>query len=268
MTVALVGVGAHPSNAEPVAPLYEDGSFEFVPAPAPGGSGGTSEPRTFGNTKLRHQDRVMADYLDHLTPMGTDGPEIEGIQVENWPLHYNPNFVSLTYGEAGDRGDYADVLRELDPGDAVAFYSVLQPEGGGGKGRYLVGHFAVESVVDFRALDSEEGPAAFSELSEPRRRAVTNEHGENAYAKVYDATGELPDGDDLVIVEGTDPGTLLGEAVGIGEHGGGGHYYLTDEFQAAFSPRGSGEEKNAYLGGDLKAHVLDVDAEEFRSVVG
>jgi len=269
MTVALVGVGADTTNADPVAPLYEDGTFEFIPAPAPGGRSGTSEPRTFGNARLRHRDGTMADYLDHITPMGSDGPEIEGLQLEKWPLHYNPNLVSLTYGEHGDRGEYADVLRELEAGDAVAFYSVLEPEGGGGKHRYLVAHFGVEAVLDFQALDRDGEETAFSDLPEPERQALLDDHKENAYARVYDATGELPAGDDLVIVEGTDPGTFLSEAVQISKHGGGGHYYLSDDLQEALSPQSDGNpDKNAYLGGDLKAHVLDVDPEEFRDVVG
>lgn len=267
MTVALVGVGADTSNADPVAPLYDDGTFEFVPAPSPGGSGGTSERRTFGNTRLRHQDRVMAEYLESIEPVGDDGPEIEGVNLDNWPLHYNPNFVSLTYGATGADADFVAALRALEPGDGVAFYSVLEPEGGGAKHRYLIGYFAVEAVVDFAALDRDGEETAFGDLPEPERRALVDDHGHNAYAKVYEATGELPDGDDLVLVEGTDPGTLLGEAVQISEHGGGGHYYLTDDLQDALSPEDGDDDKNAYLGGDHQAHVLDVSLDEFREVV-
>ncbi|PSQ15113.1 hypothetical protein BRD00_15255 [Halobacteriales archaeon QS_8_69_26] len=267
MTVALVGVGADASNADPVAPLYDDGTFEFIPAPSPGGSGGTSERRTFGNTRLRHQDSVMGEFLESIKPLGDDGPDITGVNLNNWPLHYNPNFVSLTYGATGEDEAFVEALRSLEPGDGVAFYSVLEPEGGGAKHRYLIGYFAVEGVVDFQALDRDGGEAAFGDLSEPERRALVEDHGENAYAKVYRETGELPDGDDLVIVEGTDPGTMLSEAVQISEHGGGGHYYLTDDLQEGLSPEEGGDDKNAYLGGDHQAHVLDVSLEEFRDVV-
>lgn len=268
MTVALVGVGVDTTTAEPVAPLYEDGTFEFVPAPAPGGSDATTERRTFGNTTLRHRDGTMADYLDAIRPMGEDGPEMTGVKLENWPLHLNPDFVSRTYGEHGNSGDYADVLRELEPGDAVAFYSVLEPEGGGGKHRYLIGHFAVEEVVDFAAIDHEGEAVAFGALPPARQRELLEAHSENAHLKGYRASGELPAGDDLVVVEGTDPGSLLSEAIQISEHGGGGHYYLADEYQAALAPEpGGNPDKNAYLGGDLKAHVLEVSADQFRDAI-
>lgn len=254
MTVALLGVAADSSNCSPTPPVYADGTFEYIPSPEPHGAAATNEPRTYGNTRLSHQDVVMAEFLSSITPEGEE-EAVTGMRMRDWPLHYDPNFQALTYGETGRRGAYVEAMRELEPDDGIAFYASLEDEDSGSTHRYVIGYFTVAEVIDVAAVDDDE------ELAN-----LMFENDENAHAKRYDATGAVDD--DLVIVAGKAPGTLLGEAFKISEHGGGGHYYLTDDLQDALDPEPSGnEDKNAYLGGGKQAHLLNVSVEEFRDVV-
>ncbi len=260
MTVALLGVGADSSNCSPTPPVYSDGTFEYIPSPERNGAAATNEPRTFGNTRLTHQDRVIAEFLDHISPEGDAVEEeaVTGMRLEDWPLHYDPNFQALTYGATAHRGAYVDALRELEPDDMVAFYASLEHEDEGSTHRYVIGYFAVAEVIDFEDLDPEDDAEEIANLM--------YENEENAHAKRYDAAGTIDEG--LVIVDGTDPGTLLHEAFKISEHGGGGHYYLTDDLQEQFDPEEDDDDKNAYLGGGKQAHLLNVDPEEFVETVG
>jgi len=268
MTVALLGIGADSTNSEPAPPVYPDGRFEYVPIPEKGGPDGTTETRTYGSTPLRHREGSMADYLDVIRPRPgeEDGPVLSGEELAAWPLHVDPNFEALTYGETTSRGAYTALLRELDPGDGVAFYTGLRSGEGGYRHRYVIGYFTVTEVVDCRRL----GPAgtSFTELSADDQAALMGRHAENAHAKRFRATGRLANGDGLVIVDGTEPGGLLERAFPISERRRGGHYYLTDDLQRALDPApGGNPDRNAYLGGIKPAHELDVSVDRFREIV-
>lgn len=266
MTVALLGVGADSTNASPTPPVYPDDRFEYVPIPESAGPDGTTEERTYGTAPLRHRDRSMAEFLDSIRPQGTPTPEYEGERLAAWPLHHDPNFGALTYGESQSRGAYVRLLRELSPGDAVAFYTGLRGESPY-RHRYLIGHFTVREVLDCRRIEHDGDRVAFGELPPEKRAAVMDAHAANAHAKRFEATGEIS-GDGLVIVDGDPPGGRLERAVRISDHRGGGHHYLTDALQERLSPvSGGNPERNAYLGGIKKAHKLRIDPAAFRDLL-
>lgn len=269
MTVALIGVGADSTNASPTPPVYHDGTFEYIPIPESQGPDGTVEPRTYGTTPLRHQNAPMAEYLDSIVPDPNEGTRVTGEQLADWPLHHDPNFEALTYGETTTRGSYTKILRTLEPGDLVAFYTGLRGDADY-RHRYVIGYFTVATVVDCQRVERDDGrEASFSDLPSAEQAAIMDEHRENAHAKRFHATGEIAANDGLVIVDGRDPGGLLDEAFRISQHGGGGHHYLTDDLQERFSPEpGGNPDRNAHLGGIKTAHVLDVDPAEFREIVG
>lgn len=268
MTVALLGVGADSTNASPTPPVYPDGTFEYIPIPESQGPEGTVETRTYGNTALRHQDAPMADYLDTIVPDPNEGTRFSGEQLADWPLHHDPNFEALTYGETTSRGSYTRILRTLEPGDLVAFYTGLRTDDAAYRHRYIIGYFTVAAVVDLQRVERDGRDVRFSELPADERGALMDEHSENAHAKRFHATGEIAANDGLVIVDGTEPGGLLDEAFCISQHGGGGHHYLTDDLQEAFAPEpGGNPERNAHLGGIKTAHVLDIAPSSFRQLV-
>jgi hypothetical protein len=212
----------------------------------------------------------MADYLDRIypRPWGEENPEFSGDRLADWPLHYDPNFEALTYGETTSRSAYTKRLRTLEAGDGVAFYTGLQDEGTGYRHRYLIGYFTVADVIDFRQLDRNGERVRFSDLPAAQQERLMARHRENAHAKRFRAAGRIAEDDGLVIVDGTEPGGLLENAVPISEHGGGGHHYLTDELQERLSPEpGGNPDRNAYLGGIKPAHALGISVAELRAIV-
>ncbi len=119
MTVVLAGVGADSTNFGALAPLYDDGRFEYVPIPEK--TDATAETETLGSWPLRVGEGVAADLTTRITPQpGHDGAEtVAGDALESWPLHHDPDFESLTYGEHRTSG-YVSRLRALESGDVSA----------------------------------------------------------------------------------------------------------------------------------------------------
>lgn len=263
VTVALLGVGADSTNSGPTPPVYQNQHFEYIPIPESRGREGTIEEKTYGNTDLRHQSGSIADYLEYIQPREQDSPEITGDELAQWPLHHDPNLDEFTYGETSGRSAYLSVLRNLNEGDVVAFYTGLKNKTHDYTHRYIIGYFTVDTIVDFQSL-SEPTETQFSNLSEAKREAIMNDHKENAHAKRFFATGKITPGDGLVIVDGRDPGGRLDKTFRISKHRGGGHHYLTDELEEVFEPeQGGNPERNAYLGGIKKAHRLKIPSDEF-----
>lgn len=243
--IVLSGVAADSTNADPVPRLYDDGGFDYVPIPE-AARDETTEEKTYADVEM--SDGTAADYLSRIYPGGGD-EAVEGDALASFPLHHDPNFEALTYGER--RPAYVERLRRLDKGDGVVFYTGL--DDGEAMHRYAVGYFVVDEVVYFDAFDDDKA----------RRRI--REHPENAHTKRFEATGRVDD--NLVIVEGSE-GELFDDAFRLSERTPSGHYYLRDELQDSFAPEPSGrEDRNAYLGGIKQAHILNVRVAEFLETV-
>jgi hypothetical protein len=194
MTVVLCGIGCDTTNAGRVAPLYDDGRFEYVPIPEK--TRDTGETATYGTWDLRHAGGVAADLLTAITPDPSEGTTVRGATLRDWPLHHDPNLEALTYGE--HRPNYVRRLRRLDPGDVVGFYAGLRPPEGGRAHRYLIGYVTV-TAVDTVPPDASREAAA----------AVFAEHPENAHAKRARAGGRYYDEETVVLVDGREPGGLF-----------------------------------------------------------
>ncbi|WEL22531.1 hypothetical protein [Halorhabdus sp. BNX81] len=204
MTVVLAGVGADQSNVGRNLPLYDDGTFEYIPIPEK--TPETDESETFGTWPLRNGG-VAADLLSKIRP--APGREEEWVtdpdRIADWPLHRDPNFDALTYGEhrgsADRRQGYVRLLEALDPGDVVGFYAGLAPPGGHPH-RYLIGYFTVESVLTTAGRSPAE------------KRDLLADHPENAHTKradegtlYYDRVGA--EDKYVAIVAGREPGGLF-----------------------------------------------------------
>jgi len=199
MTVVFAGVGADDSNVNAHAPLYADGRFEYVPIPEKVPS--TDEPETFGSWQLRDDDRTAADLTNRLDTYPEDGDArvVRDGAVADWPLHHDPNFEALTYGEHREGfGQYVSRLRRLDEGDVVAFYTSLVTQESDRKHRYLVGYFTVDSVT---VIEPDDGP-------ETKRHKLAR-HPENAHAKRAEDGVPFYDDKRLVVVAGRAPGGLF-----------------------------------------------------------
>ncbi|WP_435551456.1 hypothetical protein [Natrinema sp. CGMCC1.2065] len=234
MTVVLAGVGADSTNLGALAPLYDDGRFEYVPIPEK--TRETAEPETLGSWKLRAGDGVAADLTTRITPQPVhDGTEtVAGDALESWPLHRDPNFAALTYGEHRTSG-YVSRLRALEPGDVVGFYAGLRRPDGDRAHRYLIGYFTVDEV----AVVGPETPPA-------ERAAILDAHPENAHAKRAQ-NGDLYLEKPVVIVDGREPGGLFErDPIRLSDYyvkpgNERAQYYLREEIASQWNVRAGGE---------------------------
>ncbi|MXV63397.1 hypothetical protein GS429_15255 [Natronorubrum sp. JWXQ-INN-674] len=196
MTVVLAGVGADSTNLGALAPLYDDGRFEYVPIPEK--TRETDETATLGSWPLRDGDRTAADLTTRITPqpIGDGDTTVTGDALESWPLHRDPNFAALTYGEHRTSG-YVSRLSALESGDVVGFYAGLRRPDGDRAHRYLVGYFTVDRV-----------DVVTPEMTPAERRRILDAHPENAHAKRA-RDGECYLGKPVVLIDGREPGGLF-----------------------------------------------------------
>jgi hypothetical protein len=223
MTVLLVGIGADSTNTRPTPPVYPDSRFEYVPIPDAHAS---TEPNRYGNTTFRHQEIALTEYVDRVKPNGEWHTEFGDV-----PLHHDPNFEALTFG---DPVKTRSQLLALEPGDVLAFYAGLVSPGASTPiHRYVIGYFTISSIIDFDGL------------SPADREAARREHQSNAHVKQFRASGNPKLLSGLVIARGDpeQPGRRLPRAVQVSTRRENGHYYLTNEWAAALDP------SSTYLGG-------------------
>ena len=256
MTVVLAGVGADSTNVGALAPLYDDGRFEYVPIPEK--TRETTEAETLGSWNLRHGDGVAADLTTRITPQPVRGDTetVTGDALASWPLHRDPNFEALTYGEHRTSG-YVSRLRALESGDVVGFYAGLRRPDGDRAHRYLIGYFTVDDVV---VVDPETPPA--------EREAILAAHPENAHAKRA-RDGDLYLEKPVVIVDGREPGGLFErDPIRLSDYyvrdgNERPQYYLRDEIASAWNVRAGGA--NMMF---KPAYRCDLSGAAFRDLVG
>lgn len=196
MTVVLAGVGADSTNLGVLAPLYDDGRFEYVPIPEK--TRETDETATLGSWELRAGDGTAADLTTRISPqpIGDADRTVSGDALESWPFHRDPNFEALTYGEHRTSG-YVSRLEALEPGDVVGFYAGLRRPGGDRAHRYLIGYFTVDRV-----------DVVTPDMPRTERERILAAHPDNAHAKRA-RDGECYLEKPVVLVDGREPGGLF-----------------------------------------------------------
>jgi hypothetical protein len=185
MKVAMVRIGIDTGSGGIHGPLFQDGSFEYVPIPDDFGI----DERTYGNTLGRCGK-----------PLTTYFPQARQQRTMNQSIHYDPEFQTFTYG---DPTSPKAGLRRLERGDILIFYCGLQGwDFESAPGLYLMGYFAVEAA----------GMASDLELADLARQFANNFHVR--HPTVYAAQR-----DRLVLVKGSSNSRLLKSAVRISEMG-------------------------------------------------
>lgn len=254
MTVVLSGIGADSTNLGRVAPLYDDGGFEYIPIPEK--TRVTDELHTYDTWPLR-AGGVAADLVDEVTPNPAVGVTYRRESaIRNWPLHHDPNFEALTYGEH-QRGNYLGALAELEAGDVVGFYAGLQREDGPRTHRYLVGSMTVERVT---RVDPS--------LSRDEKADLFAAHPKNAHAKRAVAGQPFYADEPILLVDGREPGGLLQrDPIRLSEYyvkpgNQREQYYLSREFADRFRVRTDADHVRLQF---KPALVCDLTAAEFES---
>src|SRR5580765_4135517 len=108
MQVVLLRVGIDSGRGGMQGPLFDDGSFEFIPIDGRRGD----SLKTYGNTKGVH-GRALIEYF----------PARLKEKLRNQSMHFDPEFRTFTYGDPTlpKRG-----LRRLSPGSLLVFYAGLE----------------------------------------------------------------------------------------------------------------------------------------------
>lgn len=276
MTVILAGVGGDQENTGTNPPLYDDGTFEFIPLPEK--TRQTDEELTFGSWELRHPDKAgSSTAAEYIAKLGYLDPDPEGHnnlpklqtkdEIADWPVHRDPNFADLTYGEhrgsVDRRKKYVDYLSPLEEGDVVAFYSGLSTDQYPGTPRFLIGYMTVKSAISTEGMSPEEVAS------------LLNRHPRNAHKKravdgqlYYELNGA--DGKYIVLVDGKEPGGLFKcDPIRITERkrpNERANEYITEE---SFFHRFESLERDDEVYTARKAAVrLDISGAEFREAIG
>jgi hypothetical protein len=185
MKVAMVRVGIDTGSGGIHGPLFQDGSFEYVPIP----DDFHIDERTYGNT-LGRRGKPLITYF----------PQSRQRRIMNQSLHYDPEFQTFTYG---DPTSPKAGLRRLDRGDMLIFYCGLQGwDFESAPALYLIGYFEIEAA----------GRASDFESADLASKFANNFHVR--HHNVYDEQR-----DRLVLVKGSSNSRLLKAAVRISEMG-------------------------------------------------
>lgn len=180
MKAMLLRVGIDKGTDGQLAPIFEDGSFEYIPISE--GDMLSKEDRTYENV-IGRSGKPLSMYL----------PE----KIRNRKTHFDPEFETLTYGDPTSKRKY---FLKLQKGDLLVFYAGLTPfrNSKHKEGLYIIGYFTVEKVIDFNQLSRSEIERCY------------NVYRNNAYLK------RSWDTENLVIVVGDkSESKLLNKAVPI-----------------------------------------------------
>ncbi len=182
MKALLLRVGIDKGSGGIYAPIFDDGSFEFVPIPETYRS---CTATTYGE-RIGRKGKLLSTYVP---------PALRHV-----PMHDDPEFVTCTYGDPSIKRRY---LLELSKGDSLVFYAGLKPFNHNNpdypEALYFVGYFTIEQVIDFNWLSA-------SERAAYRQRYPYNAHIKRGYAF-----------ENLVIVVGSEDSRLLNRALLISE---------------------------------------------------
>jgi len=203
MQALLLRVGLDNGSGGGLAPIYEDGTFEYIPIPE---NYETIQQQTFDEVTTQ-EGRPYADYV--------------GPNNQSSPLHLDPEFTTYTYGDPTRKRSQ---LAELTEDDLLIFYAGLKPQASEGHPRlYAIGYFTVDTVHNL------------AEITPSEQKDLFDRFANNAHVKRTKLTRESkhPDQEAYpVIVEGKpDQSRLLEKARPLTDayvNGTNQQYYMLD----------------------------------------
>jgi hypothetical protein len=185
MKVALVRVGIDTGAGGIHAPLFADGTFEYIPIPDRAGV----DSRTYG-TLTGRRGRPLCDYF----------PRAWQARMACQPVHVDPEFVTFTYG---DPSVPKSGLRHLRSGDLLVFFCGLEGwDHPAAPALYLLGYFEVAAAGRARDFTEHERRELFGENFHVRHECIYRQQQ-----------------DRLVLVKGSPASRLFERAVAISEPG-------------------------------------------------
>lgn len=130
----LLRVGIDKGCGGALAPIFEDGSFEYIPIPERKLS--STETRTYLNT-YGQTGKSMSYYLPP--------------KIQDHIIHFDPEFQSFTYGDATSKRKY---ILKLNKDDLIVFYAGLRPYKNSNydEALYIIGYFDIRQIIDFNQL--------------------------------------------------------------------------------------------------------------------
>lgn len=180
MKALILRVGIDKSCGGALAPIFKDGSFEYIPIPEIKNS---TDKRTFLDV-YGMKNQLLAEYL----------PE----KTKKLKIHFDPEFDTFTYGDVSKSKN--NFLLKLEKNDLLVFYAGLTPYETGKfeEALYMIGYFTVDTVIDF------------NELNEHQKIDFTTKYSNNAHIKTNDLKN-------LVLVVGNQNSRLLDKAILLSE---------------------------------------------------
>ena len=133
MKAVLLRVGIDSQYGGNVGPIFEDGSFEYVPIPE---DEKTTEERTYSDTKGRSGE-LFSTFVGKI--------------FKNMKIHFDPEFETFTYG---DHLTKSKIFARMDKNDYLIFYSGLKPYRNVSypRGLYIIGYFCIDTVFIYDDL--------------------------------------------------------------------------------------------------------------------
>lgn len=135
----LLRVGIDKGIGETLAPIFNDGSFEFIPFPEKEGKKG--EKLKYSNIKGRFGG-LFSDYIPK--------------KYKDWIPHNDPEFVTPSYGDPTHK---RNSLSKLSEGDLLIFHAGLKAfenTSYPSRANCIIGYFIIDRAVDFTKIENQE----------------------------------------------------------------------------------------------------------------
>jgi len=174
LKIGIANVGVNTSHRRLRSPIFEDGSFEFVPVPYCSPS---DCPDELGNcSECIEEYTVFPRYCELPSSNGIEFSEFIPLDRLRTRAHNDPEFQSFTYGDFPSNSR-ASNLKQLDPGDRLFFLARLVQWSGSHftneAGFYLIGFLDIDRIYDECELEDMVKSRMFDEKFE---RVKNNAH--------------------------------------------------------------------------------------------
>lgn len=150
MKIGIINVGVNASHRTLRSPIYDDGTFDFVPIPTCPLS---DCPTELGNCKeCIVEFSVYPRYSELQSPNDRKFSDFIPKKYLNMRTHNDPEFNYFTYGDFPNTSPRASNLKDLEKGDRLLFLARLVMWRDGyftnEKGFYLIGFLDIEYIYD------------------------------------------------------------------------------------------------------------------------